>query len=332
MRELGKVLWMCLDSYGMTMLGEWWYTACFFFILEYISLGPHVISLCLFILKKLWQLKSRDITLPTKVCLVKTMVFPVVVHRCESWTIKKAEHWRIDAFKLWRLLRIPWTARRSNQLILKEINPEYSLEGLMLKLDTPDVKSCLFRKDPDAGEDGRQQKGMIEDEMVGWHHWLSGHEFKQDLGDGEGQWSLACHSPWSCRVGHDWATDQQQGHHEDTFILGHFSLAASEAAAVKGGTKSLVEISVSEIHATKICPVPLTLTNTNCFYERCFSKWNSNEVWEVEGLAVCYTFKYFSSVNSFYPQYSYGKGGKLFSLYKCRSRVFRKLNNLFKVS
>ena len=67
-------------------------------------------------------------------------------------------------------MRIPWTARRFNQLILKEINPEYSLEGLMLKLDTPDVKSCLFRKDPDAGEDGRQQKGMIEDEMVGWHH------------------------------------------------------------------------------------------------------------------------------------------------------------------
>ena len=82
-------------------------------------------------------LKSRDITLPTKVHLVKAMVFPVVTYECESWTIKKAEHRRIDAFELWcwrRLLRVPWAARRSNQLILKEISPEYSLEGLMLKL------------------------------------------------------------------------------------------------------------------------------------------------------------------------------------------------------
>ena len=82
-------------------------------------------------------LKSRDITLPTKVCLVKPMVFPVVMYGCESWTIKKAEHQRIDAFELWcwrRFLRVPWTARRFNQSILKEINPEYSLEELMLKL------------------------------------------------------------------------------------------------------------------------------------------------------------------------------------------------------
>ena len=82
-------------------------------------------------------LKSRDITLPTKICLVKAMVFPVVMYGCESWTIKKAEHQRIDAFEVlcWRrLLRVPWTARRSNQSTLKEISPEYSLEGLMLKL------------------------------------------------------------------------------------------------------------------------------------------------------------------------------------------------------
>ena len=82
-------------------------------------------------------LKSRDVTLPTKVQLVKAMVFPIVMYGCESWTIKKAEHQRIGAFELWcwrRLLRVPWTARRSNQLILKEISPEYSLEGLMLKL------------------------------------------------------------------------------------------------------------------------------------------------------------------------------------------------------
>ena len=84
-------------------------------------------------------LKSRDTTLPKKVRLVKAMVFPVVMHGCESWTVKKAEHQRIDAFELWcwrRLLRVPWTARRSNQFILKEISPEYSLEGLMLKLQS----------------------------------------------------------------------------------------------------------------------------------------------------------------------------------------------------
>ena len=82
-------------------------------------------------------LKSRDITLPTKVCLVRAMVFQIIMYGCESWTIKKAEHRRIDAFELWcwrRLLRVPWTAKRSNQSILKEISPEYSLEGLMLKL------------------------------------------------------------------------------------------------------------------------------------------------------------------------------------------------------
>ena len=106
-------------------------------------------------------LKSRVITLPTEILIVKDTIFPVVVYRCESWTINKAEHQRIDAFELWcwrRLLRIPWTERRSNQSILKEINPEYSLEGLMLKLKLqqfwiPDAKSLLIGKDPDAGKD-----------------------------------------------------------------------------------------------------------------------------------------------------------------------------------
>ena len=104
-------------------------------------------------------LKSRDITLPTKVRLVKPMVFPVVMYGCENWTIKKAERQRIDAFELWcwrRLLRVLWTARRSNQSILKEISPEYSLEGLKLKLQyfwPPDVKNSLIRKDPDAEKD-----------------------------------------------------------------------------------------------------------------------------------------------------------------------------------
>ena len=95
-------------------------------------------------------LKSRDITLPTKVCLGKAMVFPVVMYGCESWTVKKAEHWSIDAFELWcwrRLLRVPWTARRSNQSILKEISPGCSLEGLMLKLKLQYFGHLMWRVD-----------------------------------------------------------------------------------------------------------------------------------------------------------------------------------------
>ena len=101
-----------------------------------LSLGPPGKPTNCYILNSIQQ-NSRDITLPTKVCTVKAMVFPVVMYRCERWTIKKAEHWRIDAFKLWcwrRLWRVPWTARRTNQSFLMEINPEYSLEGLILKL------------------------------------------------------------------------------------------------------------------------------------------------------------------------------------------------------
>ena len=105
-------------------------------------------------------LKSRDITLPAKVCLVRAMVFPVVMYGCESWTIKKAECRRIDAFELWcwrRLLRVPWTASRSNQSNLKEISPGCSLEGLILKLKLQYfghlMRGRLIRKDPDAGKD-----------------------------------------------------------------------------------------------------------------------------------------------------------------------------------
>ena len=143
-------------------------------------------------------LKSTDITLSTKVRPIKAMVFPVVMYGCESWTVKKAECRRIDAFELWcwrRLLRVPWSTRRSNQSILKEIRPEYSLEGLMLKL-----KLQYFGKDPDVGEDWRQEeKGMTENEMIGWHHWLNGHEFEQAPGVGEGQGSLVYYSPWGCK-------------------------------------------------------------------------------------------------------------------------------------
>ena len=123
-------------------------------------------------------LNSRNMTLLTKVHLVKAMVFPVVMYECESWTIKKTEHQRIDAFELWcwrGLLRVPWTARRSNQSILKDFSPEYSLERLMLKLKLQYFG--YLRQRADSIEkilkmrktEGRRRRGMTEDEMVGWH-------------------------------------------------------------------------------------------------------------------------------------------------------------------
>ena len=148
-------------------------------------------------------LKSRDITLLTKVHPDKAMVFPIVIFGCESWTIKKAEPWRLDPFELWcwrRLLRVPWTAR-SNQSILKEIfigTTDAEAEAPVLW--PHNVKNWLIGKDPDAGKDWRQEeKGTTEDEMVGWRHRLKGHEFEQVLGVGGGQGSLVCCSPWSCK-------------------------------------------------------------------------------------------------------------------------------------
>ena len=151
----------------------------------------HEIKRCLLLGRKAMTnldsiLKSRENALPTKVHIVKAMAFPVVLYGFESWTIKKAEHWRIGAFKLWcwrRLSRVPWTARRWNQSILKETNPEYLLEGLMLKLQY--FGHLMWR----AGRRGEEEKGTTEDEMVGWHHQLNGHEFEQTLGDSEGQGS-----------------------------------------------------------------------------------------------------------------------------------------------
>ena len=147
-------------------------------------------------------LKSRDITLLTKVRLVKAMVFLVVMYGCERWTIKKAEHRRIDAFELWcwrRLLKIPWTARRS-------INPKGNqpwifigrtdAEAEALILWPPDAKGQFIWKDPDAEKDWEQEKRLVEGEMVGWHHSLNGHESEQTLRDKEGQGSLECCSPW----------------------------------------------------------------------------------------------------------------------------------------
>ena len=148
-------------------------------------------------------LKLRDITLPSKVCIVKAMIFPVVMFGCERWTIKEAEHWRIYAFELWcwrRLLRVPWTARV--QSVHHKGNWSWifiartDTEAEAPKLWPPDAKSQLIGKDLDAGKDWRQEeKGTTEDEMVGCHHQLNGHEFEQTLGDSEGQGNLACCSP-----------------------------------------------------------------------------------------------------------------------------------------
>ena len=148
------------------------------------------------------------------------MVFPVVMYGCESWTIKKAECWIIDAFELWgwrRLLRIHWIAMRPNQSTLKKINSEYSFIGRTDAeteapiLWPPDTKSWLIGKDPDAGKDWRQRaKRVTEDEVVGWHHWLNRHE----LGQTQRWWGTGkpgvLQSMGLRRVGHDLATEQQQ--------------------------------------------------------------------------------------------------------------------------
>ena len=160
---------------------------------------------------KLWPtwdsiLKTRDITLSTKVHLVKAMVFPVVMYGCESWTIMKAKHQRIDAFELWcwrRLLRIPWTARRSNQSILK-INPGCSLDGLMLKLKLQYFGHLMQRADSFENTlmlvkiEGRKRRGW-QDEMVGWHRRHNEHGFGWIPGVGDGQGGLACCGPWVCK-------------------------------------------------------------------------------------------------------------------------------------
>ena len=150
-------------------------------------------------------LKGRDITLLTKVCIVKAIVFPVVMYGCESWTIKKAECWRIDGFELWywrRLLRDRWTTKDIKPLNPKGNHPWIFIVRTCAEAEAPilwppDVKSWLTEKDPDAGKDwGQEEKGTTENETVGWHHLFNGHEFEQTLGDTEEQGSLGCCSPW----------------------------------------------------------------------------------------------------------------------------------------
>ena len=174
----------------------------------------HEIEWCLLLGRKAMPnldsiLKCRDIiTLLTKVCLVKATVFPVVMYGCESWTIKRAEHQRIDTFELWcwrRVLRAPWTSRRSNQSILKEISPEYSLERLMLKLKLQYFGHLMRRADSLEKSlmlgkiEGGRSRGRQGMKMVGWYHWLDGHDFEQTPGVGDGQEGLAYCGSWGCK-------------------------------------------------------------------------------------------------------------------------------------
>ena len=148
-------------------------------------------------------LKSRDIIFPTKVHLVKAMVFPVVMYGCESWTVKKAEHQRTDAFELlwWKTLESPLDCKE-----IQSVNPKENQSWIFIGrsdaeaetpiLWPPDANNQVIWRDPDAGKDWKwADKGVTEDEIVGWHHWLDGHEFEQVPGVGDGQESLACCSP-----------------------------------------------------------------------------------------------------------------------------------------
>ena len=157
-------------------------------------------------------LKRGEITLPKKVHIVKAIVFTVVMHECESWTINKAEHWRTDAFELWcwRLLRVPWTSGRSNQSVLKDISPEYSLEELVLKLKLQYFGHLMWRADSlekTLRRDSLRAREGDNRERDGWHHQFNGHDFQQTPGHSEGQGRLAVHQGAKSQTWlNDWKT------------------------------------------------------------------------------------------------------------------------------
>ena len=158
-------------------------------------------------------LKSRDIILPTKVSLVTpgSQIWMWELDKKDSWALK---NWCYGLWYCRRLLRVPWTERKSNQSILNEISPEYSLQGLMMRLKLQYFGHLMRRADSlektlmlEKIEGRQEMKGTPKDEMVGWHHWLNEHEFEHALEYGEGHGSLVCCSPWGCKVRHDWVTE-----------------------------------------------------------------------------------------------------------------------------
>ena len=184
------------------------------------------------------------------------MVFPVVMYGCESWTIKKAEHRIIDAFELWcwrRLLRVPWTARRSNQSILKEISPGCSLEGRILKLKLQYFGHLIWRADSFeetlmlVNIEGRRRKGTTEHEMVGWHHWHNGHGFVWIPGVGDGKGGLA----YCCSWGHKELDTTEWLNWTELFI--GFLLFITKAGAGSSGLLLVSLLLLLSLHTCHYC-------------------------------------------------------------------------------
>ena len=204
-------------------------------------------------------IKKQRHHLPTNVCIVKVFVFPVVMYRCESWTIKRAEHWRIDAFEVrdWRRFESPLDSKE-----IKPVNPKGNHPWILTGwtdaeaeaqiLWPPDVKSRLTRKDPDARENRRQnEKKVTGDEMIEWYHWFNGHELVQPLRDGEGQGGLACCSPWGLnwtQLG-DWTTAMR--YEVENVLICHLYLYFGEMS-VQTASCFKIGLFCNDLHGNRI--------------------------------------------------------------------------------